>query len=107
MFEPNAVTETTGDFARSNNAYVRNSFHLNTRFLQAALTILKKICDHPRLVSADMKLLHSVFLTELSCDPQQRISQLLNESNKLKLMLRMLERWQRMNHKALVFSQSN
>ncbi|XP_066534707.1 DNA excision repair protein ERCC-6-like [Hoplias malabaricus] len=91
---------------------------MTTRSPLAELTVLKKLCDHPRLLSA--RAVTQLGLEQGSdSDPADedggsaagRIDHvsdetLLEESGKLRFLVSLLERLREENHRTLVFSQS-
>jgi SNF2-related domain/Helicase conserved C-terminal domain len=70
----------------------------------AAMTVLKKICDHPRLLSEEMKTCKELCL--LNASFAFDALSLMQESGKLGVMMKILEDSRQNGHRTLIFSQS-
>jgi len=70
----------------------------------AALTVLKKICDHPRLLSEEMKMCAPLQLSWGNRDDSP--ATLISESGKLRMLVQLLGKHREEGHRTLVFSQS-
>nr|XP_003229740.2 PREDICTED: DNA excision repair protein ERCC-6-like [Anolis carolinensis] len=91
---------------------------MTTRSPLAELTVLKKLCDHPRLLSAQACASLGLEVSEYSEPTDQstlsmtqdikRVSDklLIEESGKLVFLVALLEKLQEEGHQTLVFSQS-
>ncbi|KAL6081817.1 hypothetical protein STEG23_032645, partial [Scotinomys teguina] len=93
---------------------------METRSPLAELSVLKKLCDHPRLLSARARHLLNLETTTFSAqdeDEQEDASDvdsidhltdnvLMQESGKMVFLMALLERLQDEGHQTLIFSQS-
>lgn len=74
----------------------------------AAISVLKKICDHPLLLSSDMKTLSSSNI--LCMLPKEKelseIKNLIQLSGKLIFLVKLLANLKKEGHRVLIFSQS-
>lgn len=70
----------------------------------AALKVLQKICDHPRLLKAELDQLESV--SELINFQQETIQNTIDESGKLSICIQLVQQLVNTSHRILVFASS-
>jgi hypothetical protein len=94
---------------------VKSIFTNSTRSPLVALSVLKKICDHPRLLSEEMKLCEDLEeIGRLRQIPdatsqeniQRAVEMLTDESSKMRILEQLLKSHIANGHRTLVFSQS-
>ena len=88
--------------------HAQNAFNLKRRPLDA-MSLLRALCSHPRLVRTDHKLCvglpRDVFVQQ-AADAAEKAQLVVAESEKVRLLLLLLDEHRRQGHRTLVFSWS-